>query len=392
MRWRTRGAFGNHSPKSATSRPCRPSAFGPPAAPGTIADVGGTKAALPDRRERARAGADDDRAHGLRGRRAPRPWPPPFAKPRYMPSVVKENTGSPERSSTITPPVPAEGGHLRERLVGGRLGREAPVLHERGDVVGGRRAQEHLARARGRDGHARVLRPGARADEGESPTRPKRLSAMPPVEVAAARLPAWSSATAPTVPSLPSSFARRNWRQRSSVRKYEGSTIASPCSFANRSAPRPASRTWRDFSITARAASTGFLTVGHARHGARPQRRPVHDRGVELVRALAREDRALARVEVRRILQDPHRGRHRVEARAAAGQDALARLQRLDERGAVGALALRREGGPRHGARPAVDGDGEGRLRGLPPRAKAQAAERGGESLHGLLPRGSARF
>ena len=35
---------------------------------------------------------------------------------------------------------------------------------------------------------------------GESPTRPGRLLVMPPVEVAAARLPAPSRATAPTVP------------------------------------------------------------------------------------------------------------------------------------------------------------------------------------------------
>src|SRR5947207_10824995 len=35
---------------------------------------------------------------------------------------------------------------------------------------------------------------------GESPTRPGRLLVIPPVEVAAARFPSPSSATAPTVP------------------------------------------------------------------------------------------------------------------------------------------------------------------------------------------------
>jgi len=35
---------------------------------------------------------------------------------------------------------------------------------------------------------------------GESPTRPWRLFVIPPVEVAAARSPAASNATAPTVP------------------------------------------------------------------------------------------------------------------------------------------------------------------------------------------------
>src|SRR6218665_684703 len=40
---------------------------------------------------------------------------------------------------------------------------------------------------------------------GESPTRPTRLLVMPPVEVAAARWPCMSSATAPTVPNFLSS-------------------------------------------------------------------------------------------------------------------------------------------------------------------------------------------
>ena len=42
---------------------------------------------------------------------------------------------------------------------------------------------------------------------GESPTRPNRLLVRPPVDVAAARLPARSSATAPTVPYFSSSGA-----------------------------------------------------------------------------------------------------------------------------------------------------------------------------------------
>ena len=42
---------------------------------------------------------------------------------------------------------------------------------------------------------------------GESPTRPQRLPVMPPVEVAAARLPSASSATAPTVPKATRSFS-----------------------------------------------------------------------------------------------------------------------------------------------------------------------------------------
>ena len=40
MRWRTPGAEGSHSPKIARSSPAMPSPFGPPAAPGTIVEVG----------------------------------------------------------------------------------------------------------------------------------------------------------------------------------------------------------------------------------------------------------------------------------------------------------------------------------------------------------------
>src|SRR5437763_1729026 len=108
---------------------------------------------------------------------------------------------------------------------------------------------------------------------GESPMRPHRLFCVPPVEVPAARLPCWSSATAPTVPNLCSSGTSRyvcglpfsfdssfcSDFHRRSVQKYFGSTISNPACFANSSAPLPASMTCFDFSITARAAEIGFL-------------------------------------------------------------------------------------------------------------------------------------
>src|SRR5438876_2578915 len=71
---------------------------------------------------------------------------------------------------------------------------------------------------------------------GESPTRPRCLSVSPPVEVAAARCPAPSSATAPTVPlpgglaacsrSLSARRASSSSRSRASVRKYPRGTSA----------------------------------------------------------------------------------------------------------------------------------------------------------------------
>src|ERR1051325_7871132 len=111
---------------------------------------------------------------------------------------------------------------------------------------------------------------------GVSPMRPYILFVVPPVDVAAARLPLWSSATAPTVPKrfssarsssacgFPScSFSNSscNAFQRRSVQKYDGSTISNPIFVANSSAPRPAIITCFDFSITARAAVIGFLMI-----------------------------------------------------------------------------------------------------------------------------------
>src|SRR3984885_10063445 len=104
---------------------------------------------------------------------------------------------------------------------------------------------------------------------GESPTRPWRLLVMPPVEVAAARSPLASSATAPTVPcdtsgirseTLVPCCSHASCRRRSSVRSCRLGTRGKFSSSANSSAPSPTRSTWRDFSITRRARSTGFLT------------------------------------------------------------------------------------------------------------------------------------
>ncbi len=102
---------------------------------------------------------------------------------------------------------------------------------------------------------------------GESPTRPHFLPVMPPVEVAAARLPCAASATAPTVPISDSRQAcggparsRSSSRRRRSVAKWLFGTGLSPCSSANSSAPVPASMTCGERSITSRASSTGLRT------------------------------------------------------------------------------------------------------------------------------------
>ncbi len=105
---------------------------------------------------------------------------------------------------------------------------------------------------------------------GLSPTRPWALLLKPPVDVAAARCPWQSRATAPTVPCFSASEAsricpdaalacsERNASTRRCVVKYAGSTIASPVACAKSSAAAPASSTTRPSSSTARAALTGL--------------------------------------------------------------------------------------------------------------------------------------
>src|ERR1044071_6652394 len=115
---------------------------------------------------------------------------------------------------------------------------------------------------------------------GLSPTRPGNLPVMPPVEVAAARLPCLSRATAPTVPcrrassiSVSSSGPLRRCRsnsccsarQRLSVWKYSRAAKARPCARQKARAPSPISSTCGECSITARAASPGNFAL--AIHG-----------------------------------------------------------------------------------------------------------------------------
>jgi hypothetical protein len=92
---------------------------------------------------------------------------------------------------------------------------------------------------------------------GESPTRPHRLLVSPPVDVAAARLPLRSTATAPTVPRcvcgkssepyspffFSSSLVFCSSCQRCCVAKYALSANSSPWSRANCVAPSPTSMT-----------------------------------------------------------------------------------------------------------------------------------------------------
>src|SRR5436309_2731296 len=85
------------------------------------------------------------------------------------------------------------------------------------------------------------------------------------------------------------------------------------------------------------------LDAAHGGHPSGAQRRSVHDAGVELDLSVAVRRSAAAGIENARILQRCDGRGHRVEARAAVLQDAVAGLQGMLERRA---LAPRR-GAPR---------------------------------------------
>src|SRR3989440_4248462 len=99
------------------------------------------------------------------------------------------------------------------------------------------------------------------------------------------------------------------------------------------------------------------LDAAHAGPPSGAQRRSVHDAGVELDLSVAVRRGAAAGVEDARILQRCDGRGHRVEARAAVLQDAVAGLQGMLERRAL----QPRRGAPRL-SRAAVDGDRAGRL------------------------------
>ena len=88
----------------------------------------------------------------------------------------------------------------------------------------------------------------------------------------------------------------------------------------------------------------------------------VHHRGVHLVAAGRGIDGAAAGVEQRVVLQRHHRGRHRVQRRAAAGQHRMAGTQHGAQPGVEGRLELGVHSGAAHGAGAAVDDENRSHL------------------------------
>eukprot|EP00966_Prymnesium_polylepis_P308958 7139131-Prymnesium_polylepis.1 len=205
---------------------------------------------------------------------------------------------------------------------------------------------------------------------GESPTRPGSLHEMPPVEVAAARLPSASNATAPTVSTpLPRKKVFTELGKRcicchssraAGVTSSSGERMGTPLDRANSVAPLPTIMTCGVRSITMRATLTGWSTGpmaatapafmslpsmmlassstspgnklrGWAPRGARAVRAPCVRVCVCVCacarmcacarRTCAREHSALAGIERLLLLEDSHRSLSRLQGTAALVQD-----------------------------------------------------------------------
>jgi hypothetical protein len=119
---------------------------------------------------------------------------------RFMPGVVKRQFGAPVAGMAMTPPVPPSARTSSSTAATASAGAWA-ASRTRASISCATPARRKNSPAPVQD--TAQLRSSAQVPApitGESPIRPQRLPVTPPVEVAEARWPAVSRATAPTVP------------------------------------------------------------------------------------------------------------------------------------------------------------------------------------------------
>ena len=192
---------------------------------------------------------------------------------------------------------------------------------------------------------AQVPAPGS----GASPTRPGIWPFMPPVDVAAARWPAASSATAPTVSA--SSIGTSVGGARADSAALPGGIASGPLRLGGALEPlvadalepglvgerarrrSPTISTCGVPSSTVRASATGWRTPVTAAHA--PARRPMPSMIAASSSTVpsAVDDRAAAGVELGRVLERLDGGLHGVERLAAPLEDLAAGAQRVAQRG-----------------------------------------------------------
>ena len=106
-----------------------------------------------------------------------------------------------------------------------------------------------------------------------------------------------------------------------------------------------------------------------------------HDRRIEIGAAIVGQHRAAACVEERVVLQEPHRGGHRIQAAAARLEHGVAGVERRFEPLAIGCAAIRAQliAGDHAGAAVDCDREATGRRRLLRRRGCCRGCHRQGQ-------------
>ena len=170
---------------------------------------------------------------------------------------------------------------------------------------------------------------------GVSPTRPGNLPVMPPVEVAAARSPRQSRATAPTVPCRRASSSSATLPAQSLL---QGAPARLGMEIAGLGEGEPLLAGQRQRALADQQHVRRVLHDGPRRQhrvsrsedagdGTGPPLPPFHHRGVHFLGAGGGEHGAAAGIEQRVVLERDDGGGHRVERGAAGGENVAARHQ-----------------------------------------------------------------
>ena len=154
---------------------------------------------------------------------------------------------------------------------------------------------------------------------GESPTRPSRWPDTPPVDVAAARRPSASRATAPTVPRAPAaspSLSASSASRSRSVTNHVSFSKASPAVAANSIAGGADEQHVAALGEHRARRADRVAHAAHGRHRAGGARGAVHDRRVELDAAVLGQRGAAPGVELGVVLEHDDGGLDGVERRS----------------------------------------------------------------------------
>ena len=260
----------------------------------------------------------------------------------------------------MTPPAPAVGGDLGDDPRRGVGKQDAGEADASGDFMAGDSADEVLARPRRRHGTGAVVGIGAGPDQrriadpapalaGDAAGRRRRGEV--PVRIAGDRANR-------AVFHRPVEYAVRLAKLARALGRFEPRLVdlLEPRRQRERICSDPGEHDMRGPLHDGAGERDRMPNAGDASDRTGAARAPVHNRGVELDRAVGGEHGTAAGVELWRVLQHGDRGGDRVERAAAAGEDRSSSGERGTERGACRGLDRRRKGVAGHAARAAVHG------------------------------------